>query len=185
MKKQTLFFAALLFVFSCFAQKSGIRAKAGYTITTDSLRIVTPLISTSTTDSILVYHSADSTIRKFGNYASGTYTPALTNVANVSSSTAYSCQYIRVGAMVTVSGKVSISFTANSNVVSQLGMSLPIASNFANDNECAGVGSSNKQNSSAIRADATNDRAEFYITANASTLTGGETFWFIFTYRII
>src|SRR5438552_1367658 len=37
---------------------------------------------------------------------SGSYTPRLTNVANLSASTAYTCQWMRVGNTVTVSGKV-------------------------------------------------------------------------------
>jgi hypothetical protein len=57
---------------------------------------------------------------------SGTYTPTLTNGTNVSSSTAYVCQWKRVGNVVTVSGRVDIDPTATGATV--LGISLPVAS---------------------------------------------------------
>lgn len=57
---------------------------------------------------------------------SGTYTPTLTNGTNVATSIAYACQYMRVGSVVTVSGKVSIDPTATGITI--LSLSLPIAS---------------------------------------------------------
>jgi hypothetical protein len=43
---------------------------------------------------------------------SGSYTPTLVNVANLDASTAYSCQYVRVGSVVIVSGQVDVDPTA-------------------------------------------------------------------------
>ena len=40
--------------------------------------------------------------------AAGTYTPTLTNVTNLDSSTAYEAQYIRIGGTITVSGNVVV-----------------------------------------------------------------------------
>ena len=97
--------------------------------------------------------------------ASGTYTPTLTNVTNISASTAYSCQYMRVGNVVNVSGRVDIDATAAA--ATELGMSLPVASDFAANEKCAGTGASLTALDDAIviRADATNNRAQFVFTA--------------------
>ena len=114
---------------------------------------------------------------------SGTYSPALTNVVNIAASTNYSCQYIRVGTVVTVSGQVDIDPTATATST-QLGIALPIASALANANECAGTAFSNKVGSmgAAILGDATNDRAQLeYISSNIAN----QTWYFSFTYRIL
>lgn len=113
----------------------------------------------------------------------GTYTPTLTNVANLDASTAYSCQYSQTGNVVTVSGRVDIDPTAGTTLT-QLGVSLPIPSNFANANECAGVAfaSGIAGQGAAIIADATNDRAELdFISGD----TSNQPMYFIFSYRII
>lgn len=94
--------------------------------------------------------------------SSGTNTPTLTSVTNVAASTAYALQYLRVGTTVTVSGQVDVDVTA-SYTLTQLGISLPIASNFANAYECAGVAMGTGANLGAtgvIIGDATNNRAE-------------------------
>ena len=94
--------------------------------------------------------------------ASGTYTPTLTNGANMAASTAYSCQYLRVGDTVTVSGRVDVDPTLTATAT-ELGISLPIASALAsaNANELAGVGSAPGIAGMvmSVRADVTNDRA--------------------------
>lgn len=68
----------------------------------------------------------------------GTYTPTLTNVLNISSSTAFRANYSRVGNIVTVSGKASIDIT-NPSAATILGISLPIASNLTNAQEANGT----------------------------------------------
>ncbi len=114
-----------------------------------------------------------------GNVFSGTYTPTLTNVANLDASTAYRCNYIRVGNMVTVSGKVDIDPTAAATNT-QLGISLPIASNFADDLACEGVCAAAVITESGIaRSDATNDRAELFIVS-ASAANHSVRFTFIY-----
>jgi hypothetical protein len=91
---------------------------------------------------------------------SGTYTPTLTGVANVAASTAYACQYVRVGNVVTVTGKVDVDPTAA--VATQLGISLPVASNLATAQQCAGVAFSPTiaGQGAAILGDTANDRAQ-------------------------
>ena len=120
-----------------------------------------------------------------GNIFSGTYTPTLTGITNVTSSTAYVCQYMRVGNVVTVSGKIEVTPTLN-NAQTTIGISLPIASNFASSQQCGGsshtVANTVAGHGGAIYADATNDRAEmdYFETHGAS-----DTFAFSFTYQII
>lgn len=119
-----------------------------------------------------------------GNIFSGTYTPTLTNTTNISASTAYQCQYMRVGSVVTVSGMVDIDPTSGGGGGAfTLGVSLPIASNFSAKQNLSGTFIEQADTGTgAIYADFTNDRATFYgrggTIANAS--------WsFTFTYRII
>jgi hypothetical protein len=123
-----------------------------------------------------------------GNIFSGTYTPTLTNVANIDipASTAYTCQYMRVGDVVTVSGRVSIVVTGTG--LTRLNMTLPIASNFSAEENCAGTAQVSYAGVSInlaaqIKADATNDRAQILYYGN---VTGAaQDFFFTFTYRII
>jgi len=113
--------------------------------------------------------------------ASGTYTPTLTGVANIDATTAYACQYMRVGSVVTVSGKLDVDATAGATLT-QVGISLPIASNFASDGQCRGVAATLTPETIVVRADAANDRAELVYTS-VSTANHGMSFQF--TYVII
>lgn len=111
--------------------------------------------------------------------ASGTYTPTLTNVNNISAKTAFACQYLRVGNTVTVSGVVSI--TPIGAGVTQLGISLPIASALTSFEQLAGAACATATYFAAVYGDATNDRAQIDFTS-----AGGATqFYFQFAYRVI
>jgi hypothetical protein len=114
---------------------------------------------------------------------SGLYTPTLTGLANVTSTTAYECQYMRVGTVVTVSGRFRITFTTITTVT-DLGISLPIAANFSAEGQCAGVAASNDiaNGSFPIRASTATDEADFYAIAPGTALS--EIYWFTFTYSI-
>lgn len=118
-----------------------------------------------------------------GTITSGTYTPTLTNASNLDGSTAYLCQYLRVGNSVTVSGKVDVDPTAP-GASTTLAISLPIASNFGSTGDCGGTASSSTISgiAAAIRADNTNDVAKLQFIATDVT---NSTLWFSFTYRII
>jgi hypothetical protein len=112
---------------------------------------------------------------------SGTYTPTLSNTTNIAASTAYVCQYMRVGSVVTVSGHVDIDATAAGNMV--LGITIPIASNFASTDGLAGAAAAIAVNESAgILADASNNRATLRTTAVS---TANNAWFFTFTYLII
>ena len=114
----------------------------------------------------------------------GTYTPTLTNVANIASSTAYVCQWIRVGNVVTVSGRVDIDPTSAATST-QLGMSLPFPSLISNTRECAGVAFAPGIASlgAAVLGDAANDRAQLeYISVTDVT---NQAMYFIFMYQVL
>lgn len=99
--------------------------------------------------------SVDATI------TAGQWTPTLTNVANLDGSTAFQCQYSRIGATVTGSCRVSADPMAAATST-QLGISLPVASNFGAVEDAAGscAAEAIAMQSAAIRADAANDRLE-------------------------
>lgn len=121
------------------------------------------------------------TVASYLNISSGTYTPTLTNSTNVAASTAYLCQYLRVGSVVTVSGRVDIDPTSTGDT--QLGLSLPIASNLGNIQDLGGtLAATTTANFGGIYGDATNDRALIRFPAVTTANIG---FHFIFSYRII
>lgn len=70
----------------------------------------------------------------------GTWTPTLTGVANVDSTTTGSCIYCRIGNTVTFSGTFVINATANATLT-QVGISLPAGStsNFAATTDASGT----------------------------------------------
>jgi hypothetical protein len=70
--------------------------------------------------------------------SSGKYTPTLGNTTNIAASTAFECQWMRVGNVVTVSGRVDIDVTSAS-VATAMTMSLPIASTFTGGRQLGGV----------------------------------------------
>jgi hypothetical protein len=114
--------------------------------------------------------------------SSGVYTPTLTNVTNIAASTAYPSQWMRVGSVVTVSGQVDIDLTSNGAY--ELGVSLPIASDFTNAYQCGGVagGTVPTVDPLVIRADVTNNRAQFI---GSDTDKTNHPHVFTFTYRIV
>lgn len=114
--------------------------------------------------------------------ASGVFTPTLTGVTNVASSTAYQCQYLRVGSTVTVSGRVDVTPAAAG--VTELGISLPVATNFSASTQCAGTAAPNAVAGDAggIFGDVANKRAQLGFVASA---TGGRSMQITLTYRVI
>jgi len=160
--------------------------KAYLTITTGAAREEITLNDSALTSGVTPVATTNGRLTDGLILASGTYTPTLTGVTNVSSTTAFTCQYMRVGSVVTVSGKVSVTATAN-NAQTVLGISLPIASNFAAEENCGGLAhtinnTAADQHGASIYADATNDRATFdYYETHGSA----DVFTFTFTYRII
>lgn len=112
----------------------------------------------------------------------GTYTPTLTSVANLDSTNAFAANYMRVGNVVTVSGRISVDPTA-SGTTTTVGISLPVASDFGAIEDCGGVSAAGEfAESGAIVADTTNNRATLTFQ---SASTASHTIAFTFTYRVI
>jgi hypothetical protein len=117
--------------------------------------------------------------------ASGTYTPTLTNGTNVAASFSNVCTYTRIGDNVTVSGVISVDPTSGATNYTELGISLPVASNFTSGTQAAGVavglvGSSTQ--AAKITSDSTNDRVTFEFFATNVSTAG---FSFTFTYQVL
>lgn len=128
------------------------------------------------------YHLTSAQHAKVSVATSGTYTPTLTNTTNIAASTTYVAQYLRVGSVVTVSGRVDVDPTALGSVV--LEMTLPIASNFAAIQQCAGVAAdpSVSGQSAAIYAEVTNDKA---VMAWITTDITNQAMYYTYTYQVI
>lgn len=115
---------------------------------------------------------------------SGTYTPTLTNTTNIDASTSYKAQWSRIGNVVSVSGKVDIDPTIGVATATSLGISLPVASNFANAQDCAGVASVPAIASfvGAVLADTANDRAILNFVAGDPN---NNSWYYCFQYEVI
>lgn len=86
---------------------------------------------------------------------------------------------MRIGAVVSVWGKADVDPTTGSTFT-QLGISLPLASDFANAHECAGTAS--EFDSGKIVGDPTNNRAEMQFT---SVDTANHAVYFNYGYRVL
>jgi hypothetical protein len=128
------------------------------------------------------YHISSAEATTVTTLVGSTYTPTLTNVTNLTASTAYQCQYMRVGSTVTVSGRVDIDPTAAG--ATELGITLPVASNFGAIEDCAGVAAASgiAGQAAAIAADTANDRAKLVYVAVDLT---NQPMYFTFTYQVI
>jgi hypothetical protein len=114
---------------------------------------------------------------------SGTYTPTLTNTANLSASTAYLCTWSRVGSTVTVAGRVDIDPTTTATLTT-LGVSLPVASNFSSTDQAGGTAAANSvaDATAGILSYATNDRVTLqYICTDVTN----HSMYFTFSYQVL
>lgn len=96
--------------------------------------------------------------------ASGTYTPTLTAITNIGTLSVQKFQWLRVGNLVTVSGQF-VGTPTVAATATQVGISLPIASNLNSAGDCAGTGRQGTNANGevlAIYGDVTNDRAECF-----------------------
>lgn len=114
-----------------------------------------------TSNGVLATTLGNGTVAVDATITAGTWTPTLTNVANLAGSTAFQCQYLRIGATVTGSCRFSVDPTTTVTST-QLGVSLPVASNFGAVEDAAGAcgGEAVAGETAAVRADASNDRME-------------------------
>lgn len=117
-------------------------------------------------------------------HESNVYTPTLTINANLDSVTAFQSQWLRVGNVVTVSGRMTADPTAAANTSTSVYISLPVASNFGAIEDCGGTAACNSVFglAAAIYADTSSDRA---IMQWSSQQTSAVSMLYSFTYRII
>jgi len=113
-----------------------------------------------------------------------TFSPTLTGVTNIDSLTTYPFQYMLVGNTVTVSGQIKMKITGTGAY--EVGIELPIASDFTQTYQCAGNGTGVTTTPAAsdngyIKADIANNRASFNGDDND---TGYHIHYLTFTYTI-
>ena len=116
---------------------------------------------------------------------SGTYTPTLTKVTNLSGTpNAFQCQYAKVDDVVTVSGRIGAEPTTI-NLLTELRVSLPVTSAISASTNVAGtatgITSTPTIEACVIEGDATNDAALMRWQAGA---TSDHDFFFTFTYLV-
>ncbi len=112
---------------------------------------------------------------------SGRYTPTLTSVTNVGASTSNSIHYVKIKNTVMVFGKVAIDPTSAA-VNTELGISLPIASNLAAATDCLGTCTNTGDSTRClVSGDTTNDRAQMGMIPASG---GNEDVYFSFSYEI-
>jgi hypothetical protein len=113
----------------------------------------------------------------------GTYTPTLTNVTNITGSTASQVAYLRIGTTVVSGLWVTIDPTAAGGIT--LGVSLPIASNFGANGDAAGTAANINSNPPLV-ARLVNDSANNRLTLGSTVIsTNDETWVGHFIYEII
>lgn len=115
-----------------------------------------------------------------GTIFSGTYTPTATIVTNIDAITPVSCQYMRVGNVITVSGQINIDPTTTAGTAFEL--SLPIASNLSGGNTASGICANGFGDVLRMYGNSTNN------TINCTgpvTDASARDYDFTFTYRIV
>jgi hypothetical protein len=117
---------------------------------------------------------------KLSSIYSGTYAPTATAVINVTNITTYQSQYMRVGNVVNVSGRID--FTTPALAYSQFTLSIPTAATFTAVENAGGNATTNfHQNSCFIFADSLTNNLKFETYA---TLTTQLTYFYTAQYLI-
>jgi hypothetical protein len=148
-----------------------------HTGSTPSLSATIKASKAFVTSSTLGYNGVEDSVK------SAKYTPTLTNGTNVSSSAVNDnvFKYIRVGNVVNVSGWLSFTATA-ANTLTELEISLPIASNITSNEDVSGVANTLLGGYGQIRENATNNTAKMFVQPTSTS----NLVWYIeFTYVII
>lgn len=104
-------------------------------------------------------------------FDSGTYSPTLVNGANVAASTTAMCSWIRVGNIVTVTGRVQADPTTAAGTLTELDVPLPVASNISGSTNLHGVATHHvgtTGSSGFVYGNTTNNRATVRWAANSA-----------------
>lgn len=156
-------------------------------VTTDSIESVS-LSTVATTGSFADLSGKPTTLSGYGitdaaPSASGTYTPTLTGVTNITASTAYVTGYYRIGNTITVFGKVDINATLAASSATELGVSLPVASDLTGEEDLGGTAASDAIASLVVRikGDAASNRASFVFKSISIT---NDSYNFEFSYQV-
>jgi hypothetical protein len=126
----------------------------------------------NTEDAILVRNATSGEIQvrsksTIASVSDGFYTPTLTNVSNVTATTAYEAYWLKVGTKVTVFGQLDIQATALGAAV--VGMSFPVAVTTIFAHQASGNVSSGVEGETGhVKADDINLRAELTLNANGT-----------------
>lgn len=132
-----------------------------------------------------IHNNANSVSGPTNQYiCSGTYTPTITNGTNISATTAYKCQWMRVGNVVTVSGRIDIDITTTL-LANSLNITLPINSNFTEFTSAGGTANSaqfDQTSNISLMAQPFGSVVQFLWTGQ--TDTNNRAFFFTFTYLI-
>lgn len=155
-------------------RRDGQLALPSYTTSTSFTGTATAALAVTSAGDVITVASA-------GTTASGTYTPTWTGLANVDSVTAFSCQYMRVGDTVTVSGWVTINATVD-NTATSLSFSLPINSDTSVVNRLNGTGVQQGGGAAAALYGYGTNFGEFAVSPLVDTSVN---YSFHFTYRIV
>jgi hypothetical protein len=119
-----------------------------------------------------------------GLLVSGTYTPALTYLANMTSAIARICKYIKIGNIVHVFGEIYFTQTTL-GLETGIGISLPVASDFTTPYQCSGVANTyygTMPMPGTVKANTTSNIAELRF-ANSNVTTGS--IFFSFGYEVV
>jgi hypothetical protein len=126
----------------------------------------TPVLRVGPTDNLAYYNG-----KEFPS--AGTWTPTFTLVANLDSASALGLwKYSRIDDIVTFTGAMTLDATAAAATQTQVGISLPLASDFTLTTDAAGGGSDRVNNTASnISSDATNNRMTMTYNAVVTTST--------------
>jgi hypothetical protein len=154
---------------------------ASQTFRVDTGRVATQIVTggslNKVRDSVVSLISASAT-------ESGTYTPTLTAVSNVSSTLATVCQYMKVGSVVTISGKVRVTGTT-AGTTATISITLPFAqNNFGNSYEAGGSGGFISSNTYYGATLSSNSSAQTIALSYIPTSFGNDEIYFTVTYQI-
>lgn len=113
---------------------------------------------------------------------SGNYTPTFTAVANSGGLVAHESHWIRVGNVITGSGKVDVTPTA-AGVSTVVGISLPVSSAFASIDDAEGVtATASLEQGGGLEADTANNRMQIRYIAFDTVNRG---MFYTYTYKVI